>query len=292
MSVESAQVHTLIEDQFPEWANLPVEPVVNGGWDNCTFHLGDEMVVRMPCASEYAEAVEKEQRWLPVLAPQLPLPIPVPVAQGAPSAHYPHPWSVYEWIEGHAASVERIADPRAFATDLAGFLSALRTVDPTGGPPPGIHNWFRGGPLRTYDANTRRASEDLRHDVDVDLVRRVWSEALRAPWDGVDRWFHGDVAEGNLLLNDAGQLVAVIDFGTCGVGDPACDLAVAWTLLTAEGRDAFHDRLQVEDSEWARGRGWALWKTLATCWRTFEDPDDCDEFERAKQTLDTILLES
>ena len=287
--VETVQVQTLIADQFPEWADLPVEPVVNGGWDNFTFHLGDELVVRMPSAAEYAQAVEKEHQWLPVLAPQLPLPIPVLAAKGAPSPDYSHPWSVYEWIDGHAAAAERIADPRAFATDLAGFLSALHAVDPTGGPPPGIHNWFRGGPLRTYDANTGRALDDLADHVDVNLVRRVWSEALSAPWDGVDRWFHGDVAEGNLLLDDAGRLAAVIDFGTCGVGDPACDLAVAWTLMTAEGRDAFRDRLQVQDPDWARGRGWALWKTVATCWSTFEDPEDRAEFERARRTLDTIL---
>jgi aminoglycoside phosphotransferase (APT) family kinase protein len=286
--VETAQVRTLIADQFPEWAHLPVAPVEHGGWDNRTFHLGDELVVRMPSAAEYAEAVAKEQQWLPVLATQLPLPIPVPVATGAPGHGYPHPWSVYEWIDGQGASAERIADPRAFATDLSGFLSALQTVDPTGGPSPGIHNWYRGGHLRTFDANTCRALEDLAHHVDVDSVRRVWSEALSAPWDGVPRWFHGDVAEGNLLLNDAGHLVAVIDFGTCGVGDPACDLAVAWTLMTTEGRVAFRDRLQVPDSDWVRGRGWALWKTVDTCWHTFDD-EDWPEFERAERTLNTIL---
>jgi len=117
----------------------------------------------------------------------------------------------------------------------------------------------------------------------------VWADALSTPWDGVDRWFHGDIAEGNLLLDDAGQLTAVIDFGTCGVGDPACDLAVAWTLLTADGRQAFRDRLAVNDPTWKRGRGWALWKTVAACWHTFEDPEDAEGFEEARQTLDTIL---
>jgi aminoglycoside phosphotransferase (APT) family kinase protein len=107
----------------------------------------------------------------------------------------------------------------------------------------------------------------------------------------VDRWFHGDVAEGNLLLDDAGRLSAVIDFGTCGVGDPACDLAVAWTLLSADGRQAFRDRLSVDDQTWQRGRGWALWKAVATCWHTFtlEDPEDAREFEEASRTLHTIL---
>ena len=139
--------------------------------------------------------------------------------------------------------------------------------------------------------DTRRALEDLEGHIDVNSVRRVWVEALNAAWDGVDRWFHGDVAEGNLLLSTAGPLVAVIDFGTCGVGDPACDLAVAWTLLTTDGRQAFRDRLAVDDPTWARGRGWALWKTVATCWYTFEDSDDEEAFAQAKRILDTILRE-
>jgi aminoglycoside phosphotransferase (APT) family kinase protein len=291
ISVETAQVRQLIKDQLPQWADLTIEPVADGGWDNWTFHLGDEMVVRLPSATEYAKAVEKEHKWLPVLAPQLPMPIPTPVAKGVPSPAYPHPWSVYRWIEGHPASAERIADHRAFGIDLAAFLSALQAIDPADGPQPGIHNWFRGGALHTYDSNTRRALEDLEGHIDVDAVQEVWTESLGTSWDGVDRWFHGDVAQGNLLLNDAGQLVAVIDFGTCGVGDSACDLAVAWTLLSAEGRYAFREHLAVDDSAWARGRGWALWKTVATCWYTFEDPEDQDEFAQAKRTLDTILRE-
>jgi aminoglycoside phosphotransferase (APT) family kinase protein len=290
VTVEAADVRRLIEEQFPRWADLPVEPVTNGGWDNRTFHLGVDMVVRLPSAAEYAQAVEKEHRWLPVFAPRLPLPIPVPLAKGKPSAEYPHPWSVYRWLDGVTATPDRIADPVRFAVDLADFLAALRRVDPSDGPRPGVHNWFRGGTLRTYDKNTRHALEDLAGRVDVDLAREIWADALVARWDGVDRWFNGDVAEGNLLLND-GRLVAVIDFGTCGVGDPACDLAVAWTLLTAEGRQAFRDRLSVDAASWARGRGWALWKTLATCWYSSEDPADADEFATAKRVLDEIFAE-
>lgn len=289
VAVELRHVRDLVRTQFPQWAHLPIEPVANGGWDNHTFHLGPDMVLRLPSASEYAPAVEKEHRWLPALASSLPLPIPVPLAQGTPSADYPYPWSVYQWLDGHAASADRVARPVAFAGELAAFLLALQAVDATDGPQPGLHNWFRGGTLRTYDANTQRALEDLRGHIDVDLAKRMWNDALDAPWDGVDRWFHGDVAEGNLLLDDDGHLSAVIDFGTCGVGDPACDLAVAWTLLTPEGRQTFRDRLAVDESTWRRGRGWALWKTVATCWSTFEDSDDAADLDRARQTLDVIL---
>jgi aminoglycoside phosphotransferase (APT) family kinase protein len=289
--VGSDQVRRLVEDQFPQWADLTVEPVGNGGWDNWTFHLGSDMVVRLPSAAEYAQAVDKEHRWLPVLAPRLPLPIPVPLAKGAPSAEYPYPWSVYEWLEGRTATAESIADPLVFATDLAAFLAALQSVGTTDGPRPGIHNWFRGGTLRTYDNDTRRALHELGGHIDVDAAGRAWADALSAPWDGVERWFHGDVAEGNLLLDGSGQLAAVIDFGTCGVGDPACDLAIAWTLLTVDGRQAFRNRLAVDTSTWTRGRGWALWKTLATCSSTFEDPEDADAFEQATRVLDVILGE-
>jgi aminoglycoside phosphotransferase (APT) family kinase protein len=234
--------------------------------------------------------VEKEHRWLPVLAPTLPLPIPVPLAQGRPGADFPHSWSVYAWLDGVPASAERIADQVRFAVDLADFLVALQGIDVAGGPQPGIHNWFRGGTLRTYDQVTRRALEELAGHVDVEPAREIWASALEAPWDGVDRWFHGDVAAGNLLLDD-GRLAAAIDFGTCGVGDPACDLAVAWTLLDSEGRQAFRDRLPADAASWARGRGWALWKTLATCSATREDPADAQEHESAMRVLDEILRE-
>jgi aminoglycoside phosphotransferase (APT) family kinase protein len=267
VTVGADQVRRLVDDQFPRWAGLPVRPVSDGGWDNWTFHLGDRMSARLPSAAEYALAVEKEQRWLPVLAPQLPLPIPVPLAEGRPGADYPYAWSIHPWLDGEPASADRIADPVRFAADLAGFLTALQRVDTTGAPRPGKHNWFRGGTLRTYDELTRRALAKLEGHVDIDLAREIWKAALEARWDGVERWFHGDVAPGNLLLG-AGELAAVIDFGTCGAGDPACDTAIAWTLLTADGRRVFRERLSVDEATWARGRGWALWKTLVTCART------------------------
>ncbi|MFG1641516.1 aminoglycoside phosphotransferase family protein [Amycolatopsis sp. NPDC049252] len=264
VTVDVDQVRRLVADQFPQWASLPVRPVSHGGWDNRTFHLGDRMSARLPSAAEYALAVGKEQRWLPVLGPELPLPIPVPLAEGRPGADYPFPWSVHPWLDGEPASPDRIADPVRFAADLAGFLAALQNVDTEGAPRPGKHNWFRGGTLRTYDEAARRALAKLDGRVDTVLAHEIWETALDARWDGVERWFHGDVAAGNLLLDD-GELAAVIDFGTCGAGDPACDVAIAWTLLTAEGRQVFRERLSLDDATWARGRGWALWKTLVTC---------------------------
>ena len=117
----------LIAGQFPQWADLPVVPVNLNGWDNTTFRVGSELPVRLPTADRYTAQIAKEHRWLPILAPRLPLPIPVPVALGRPSEEFPRPWSVYRWIAGEPASADQVADPAKFASSLAGFLAALQS---------------------------------------------------------------------------------------------------------------------------------------------------------------------
>ena len=256
-------VRRLVAAQFPHWAGLPVTPVVPGGHDHRTFRLGDELSVRLPSAEGYAQQVAKEQRWLPVLAPRLPLAIPQPVAHGAPGDGYPFEWSVYRWLEGEPAMAGTIADPVGLAVELAGFLRALGAADAAGGPPPGPHNFHRGGPVAFYEAESLRAIETLGDRIPREAVLSVWEDAVASSWAGDAVWFHGDVAEGNLLLRD-GRLAAVIDFGTSGVGDPACDTVIAWTLLRGRARAAFREALGADDATWARGRGWALWKALIT----------------------------
>lgn len=254
-------VRRLVAAQFPRWADLPINPVQLDGWDNRTFRLGAEMSVRLPSGEEYAAQVEKEHRWLPRLAPLLPLQIPVPLAMGAPARGYPWPWSVYRWLEGETAATGRIADMDRFASALAQFLVALQAIDPTGGPPPGQHNFFRGAPLTVYDAETRGAIAALEGKIDTHAATAVWEAALKAAWHGSPVWLHGDVAAGNLLLRE-GRLSAVIDFGCSAVGDPACDTTIAWTLLSGESRETFRASLPLDAATWARGRGWALWKAL------------------------------
>ncbi|RNG12011.1 aminoglycoside phosphotransferase family protein [Streptomyces botrytidirepellens] len=270
--VGAAVAGRLIAAQFPQWSDLEVRPVDAQGWDNCTFRLGDEMLVRLPTAEEYALAVEKEHRWLPVLAPALPLEVPVPLARGVPDESFPHSWSVYRWIGGEPAARAAVGDKTAFAINLAEFLMSLQRIDPTGGPGPGLHNWFRGGPLTTYDGWARAALETLDGLIRIEAAEEIWERALRASWDGKPAWFHGDMASGNLLVKD-GALAAVIDFGTCGVGDPACDLSIAWTMLTGKSRAAFRDRLAVDEATWERGQGWALWKALVVCAGAVRDGD-------------------
>jgi aminoglycoside phosphotransferase (APT) family kinase protein len=245
------------------------------------------MLVRLPTAAEYELAVEKEQRWLPVLAEVLPVSIPAPLALGRPGAGFPFSWSVYGWLPGEPAVQGALPDPMGVAADLTAFLAALRRIDAADGPRPGIHNWFRGATLGTYDASVREALADLEGHVDVTRAAAAWDDALHSRWDRVDVWFHGDLAAGNLLL-ERGRLAAVIDFGTCGVGDPSCDLAVAWTLLDLPGRQLLRDRLGIDASTWARGRGWALWKVLRTLANAVEDRDEPSAAE-ARRVVDAVL---
>lgn len=259
--IDDTLVARLIAVQFPQWAHLPIRPVADGGWDNRTFHLGDAMTVRLPSAERYAAQVEKEQYWLPRLAPHLPLSIPVPLAMGEPGEGYPFRWAVYAWRKGETALPGRIRDLAEFAVDLGRFLLALKSVDPTGGPPAGPHNFFRGGSLAVYDSETRRALDMLEGRVDMVAAEEIWAAALSTEWEQPPVWFHGDVAYGNLLVEE-GRLSAVIDFGTSGVGDPACDLVIAWTMFEGKSRAAYREVLSLDAGTWARGRGWALWKAL------------------------------
>ena len=251
-------VRRLLAAQFPRWADLPIVPVRSAGTDHALYRLGDGMVVRLPRIHWATGQADKEHRWLPKLAPLLPLAIPVPLAVGMPAVGYPWRWSVYPWLEGENATIERIADPRQAATDLAHFIAALQRIDTAGGPPAGPHNFFRGMPLAQRDAPTRAAIASLHGVLDTDAVTAAWEADLRAPvWHGPPLWVHGDLQSGNLLAVQ-GRLTAVIDFGCLGVGDPACDLQVAWNLLSAETREVFRAALPVDDSTWARGRGWSL----------------------------------
>ena len=261
--IDAELARRLVARQFPHWADLPVTEVSRQGWDNRTFRLGNELTVRLPSGAGYALQVEKEHRWLPVLAPQLPLPIPVPVARGVPDLGYPYPWSVYRWLEGVPAADAPINDETAFAVAVAEFLLALQAADASDGPGPGRHNAFRGGPLTTYAAETGQALVTLGDRVPTTRARAVWEDAAAAGWTGDPVWLHGDIAVGNLLVRD-GRLAAVIDFGTSGVGDPAGDVVIAWTRFAGPSRTAFRATLGVDDAMWSRARGWALWKALIT----------------------------
>ncbi len=287
--IDAALVSRLVASQFPQWAHLPVRPVAPGGWDNRTFRLGDELSVRLPSAEAYVAQVAKEHHWLPRLAPHLPLPIPEPLAMGRPTDEYPWPWSIYRWLPGEPAATAHIDNLDRFATDLARFLAALQSVDPTGGPAPKPHNFYRGGPLTTYDVETRQAIAALHGEIDAGAATEVWEAALTTTWHDTPVWVHGDVAVGNLLVAH-GRLSAVIDFGCTGVGDPACDLVMAWTFLSGDSRAAFRSALDtLDEATWARGRGWALWKACIALLDHRED--DPVQANQARRIIAAVLAD-
>ncbi|WP_442817770.1 aminoglycoside phosphotransferase family protein [Streptomyces sp. NBC_01591] len=251
--IDESLVHRLIASQFPDWAGLPVEPVFPVGTSNAMYRLGEDLVVRLPRTAGAAGDVEKEQRWLPRLAPSLPVAVPVPLGKGAPAEGYPWHWSVFRWLAGANPVVGEAAEPGPLAADLAHFVTALHLIDPADGPPS-----FRSEPLTARDASTRAALADLHEAVDTGAALVVWEAALRASAPtGPAVWIHADLQPGNLLLAN-GRLSAVIDFGCMGLGDAAVDLIAAWYLLPAHARGVFRTALNADDAAWVRGRGWAL----------------------------------
>lgn len=249
------QVRRLLAEQFPDWAGLSIRPVPIGGSDHALFRLGEHLVARMPRIEDAAEQAENDRRWLPYLAPHLPLPVPVPLAVGEPGAGFPHPWSVATWLPGENPGSDNVDLDRA-AIDLAAFVRALREVDPVDGPRK--VGTTRGTPLIGLDAYVHRSLEILGDRVDQHLMRRIWKDALAATaYVGDGSWLHGDLLAGNLLCADR-RLTAVIDFGALGVGDPAPDLTPAWTIFDGIARDAYRHAVGCDEDEWRRGRGWAL----------------------------------
>jgi aminoglycoside phosphotransferase (APT) family kinase protein len=248
-------VRRLIEAQFPQWAGMGIEPAGPAGTSNAMFRLGPDLAVRLPRRSGAAADIDKEHLWLPRLAPVLPAAVPVPVAMGRPGEGYPWRWSVYRWLEGENPAIGQPGQPELLAHDLAAFASAMHRVNPDGAPPS-----YRCEPLSERDASTRAAIAQVRELVDVDAAAAiaVWEDALTAPgFAGRPVWIHADLQPGNLLTTAGGRLSAVIDFECAGLGDPAVDLIPAWYVLPAgPARTAF--RGATGESQWARGRGWAL----------------------------------
>ena len=253
---DEALAARLVAAQFPLWRGLPVERVRHSGTDNAIFRLGDELVARLPRIHWAAAQADKEFEWLPRLAPYLPLAVPTPLRRGAPAFGYPWSWAVHEWLAGDSALDVDVDDANAAALDLAAFIRALRAV-PAHDRPPAVPGG-RGGPLSGRDAETRAAIAALDGLIDAEAVTAAWQASLDAPaYDGEPVCIHADLTPGNLIVRD-GRLSAVIDFGMLTVGDPACDLTVAWNFFDTRTRRVFRDALSVDDAAWLRARGWAI----------------------------------
>ncbi|WP_229955125.1 aminoglycoside phosphotransferase family protein [Parasphingorhabdus litoris] len=286
--INTQLVTRLVAEQFPQWAGLAIKPVKLNGWDNRTFHLGSDMTVRLPSAERYAVKVPIEQKWLPKLAPSLSFPIPKPLAMGQPSCDYPWNWSVYRWIEGDTADILDECHLRQFARDCARFLKELHQINTSEGPLAGPHNFYRGGSLKVYDEETNAAIHKLKGLIDTEAVAASWKQAISSEWVKEPVWVHGDFSVGNIIVKDR-KLAAVIDFGGMGIGDPACDLVLAWTFLTPESRGIFKSHMEMDNETWNRARGWALWKALITL-ASLEDMESSDASQQ-KRVISSVLSE-
>jgi aminoglycoside phosphotransferase (APT) family kinase protein len=253
LEIDEALVRRLLGEQFPEWADLPLRRIQPTGTVNAIFRLGDELSVRLARREGPTEPGGKEHDWLPRLALSLPVEIPVPVAQGRPTRAYPWFWDIHTWVEGETMPVEETDAIRA-ARDLAALVAALQRVSPDGAPP------GRGIPLAERDREIRYWL--ARFDGDP-AVTAEWERALAAPpWNGPPVWHHGDLDVRNWLVRD-GHIRGVIDWGSMGVGDPACDVMVAWKLHSPAARDAFREALPTDNATWERARGWVLSQAVA-----------------------------
>jgi aminoglycoside phosphotransferase (APT) family kinase protein len=266
IEVDEPLVRDLLASLSPAYAGLPLRRFTPTGSTNALFRLGDDLLVRVPRQPGGTATIEKEQRWLPYVAPVLPVRVPQIVATGAPAAGYPEKWSLVRFLQGETPTVPAPSRPprHALARDLAQVVTGLRSLEvpPAASADPALR-WYRGRPLADLDDELRRLLADCREmaglGLDVDAVERAWDEAVALPAPEGDEplWHHGDLVAENLLTRD-GRLVAVLDFGCLSVGRPAVDLVVAWELLDPAARGTFRASVGVDDVEWGLGRGWAL----------------------------------
>ncbi|MDF3047208.1 MAG: Acetyltransferase [Candidatus Midichloriaceae bacterium] len=257
----------LITEQFPEYALLSIAEVEKQGHDNRTYRLGPNMLIRMPTAENYAEKVVIEQGLLPNLAPHLSINIPAPIKMGRPSADYPYHFSIYKWLPGKSTNLLTLTDEEKeqLTFDLAKFLKELQAIKVVKGLEPGQHNWWRGDHVSVYDKDGREQITELIEIIDARKALALWDHACATKWDKTPVWIHGDFAIGNMLI-DGGKLSAIIDFGGSAVGDPACDLVIAWTYLSGKAREIFISEMDMDSDTWLRACAWALWKaTFELC---------------------------
>jgi aminoglycoside phosphotransferase (APT) family kinase protein len=256
VDIDAALVRRLLITQFPRFRDLPVDEAQSTGTMNAIYRLGDDLCVRLPRVARWAGALEKELRWLPMLAPCLTLRVPEPIARGEPESEFPFVWAVYRWLDGETVATGHLVDERQAATDLAQFVGELRQVDAACAPRSGRR------PLPHLDSVTRHAIDACGDVIDTDAAVSAWERCLQAPiWDGRPVWRHCDLLTPNLLL-ERGRLRAVIDFGAVGVGDPAADVIPAWCVFGTLGRQTFRNALDVDNATWDRARGFALHQAL------------------------------
>jgi aminoglycoside phosphotransferase (APT) family kinase protein len=283
VDTDPSLVQRLVAGQFPEWADLPIEPVYPLGTDNANYRLGADKLVRLPRQEEKVAPLERELEWLPIFAQAVSLAIPEPLGRGEPADGFPFPWAVFTWVEGENVAVEEIADPERSAVELAELVLAIRSLDATDAPP-----GLRDGTLRELDDWVRSGAAKLVGRYDAEGLLAAWDEALEAPpWDGPPTWCHCDLDLRNVLFRD-GRPYGVLDWGWAGAGDPASDVAVAWKILPAAARHAFWEALGADEAEMMRAPGWTLMQCAGAL--SYYTPENNPAlFHEAERWLDEIL---
>ena len=282
VAIDEPLVRRLLLAQRLDLAALPLTVVANG-WDNTVVRIGGELMARLPRRAAAAHLIANEQRWLPVLAPRLPLAVPVPEFVGEPSDEFPWSWTIGRWLPGESAAEAPPVDPAATAEVLGAFVRDLHVVAPDDAPT----NEFRGVALAARADAVEQRVAALADRIDAPRTLATWHALLATPvWDGPPLWLHGDLHPSNMLTLD-GRLSAVIDFGDITAGDPGTDLAVAWMMFDATNRRRFRAVAGIDDHTWHRAAGWAL--SLSLAYLTGDDSTSMPAIGRA--TLAAVLAE-
>lgn len=269
---DKSLVEQLIAQQFPEFGHLAIKRVLPGGWDNVTYRLGDDLSIRLPAAVRYAPQIAREEVAFECLAGRLSVAIPSRVRTGLAGPNFPHAWAINRWLEGAPANSPRLLASDQFGAICGRLLRDLHGLQPNGALNPGPENFYRGGTLLNYGAEMNEALSRVHEPVLRERAEMLWCRALTSEWDGVPRWVHGDFFPWNLLVDRSDRLCGLIDWGLAAIGDPAGDLAIAWTCLDFGARQSFRSALTADEATWNRGRGWALWKALTLATRVNQGP--------------------
>lgn len=290
--IDERVVHELVSSQFPTLAHLAVERVRPGGWDHVIFRLGEELAIKFPSAECYAPQIEREAIALEQLKGRLPCAIPERVKTGRPGMGLRHSWAINMWLDGTSATLVPHAEHQALAWQCGHFLACLHSHPAESKLPPGAENFHRGGHLRVYAREVEASLARLNNAALAGRASDLWQAAIASEWRGETVWVHGDFFPWNVLVDTDWNLSGVIDWGLASSGDPACDLAIAWTCFDGESRRVFRDASGADEGTWHRGRGWSLWKAITLATGVNEGPsqdkaqsltvldricDDCDD---------------
>jgi aminoglycoside phosphotransferase (APT) family kinase protein len=281
VDTDPSLVQRLVAGCFPEWAELPIEPVFPLGTDNANYRLGTDKLVRLPRQESKVQGLERELEWLPRLAPAMPLTVPQPLGRGEAAEGFPFPWGVFTWVDGVNSAVDEVAPETA--VELARLILSLRSLDAADAPP-----GLRRGTLREHDEWVRSGVAKFDGGHDGEGLLAAWDETLDAPpWEGPPTWCHCDLDLRNVVFRN-GRPSGVLDWGWAGAGDPASDAAVGWKMLRAVVREAFWEALGADEAEITRARGWTLMQCAGALWYYTPESNPTVFFE-AERWLSEIL---